>query len=88
MYIFDLTNPVTLVLLTAATALLIFLGKEIKKPFVPALALVFYLVLIYIRFSICSAEISSLSKALDKRTAKSLHFPHNEFLAHARFKVN
>ena len=48
MYIFNLTNPVTLVLLTAATALLIFLGKEIKKPHVPAIALVFYLILVII----------------------------------------
>ena len=46
MYIFDVTNPVTLVLLTVATALLIFLGKEIKKPHVPAIALIFYLILV------------------------------------------
>ena len=48
MFIIDLTNPVTLVLLTLATALLIFLGKEVKKPYVPALALIFYLVLVII----------------------------------------
>ena len=48
MYIFDVTNPVTVVLLTIATALLIFLGKEIKKPHVPGITLVFYLILIVI----------------------------------------
>jgi len=48
MYIFDVTNPVTMVLLTIATGLLIFLGKEIKKPHVPAIALTFYLVLVII----------------------------------------
>ncbi|MBQ3146060.1 MAG: hypothetical protein IJB90_05910 [Clostridia bacterium] len=60
MYIFNLTNPVTLVLLTIATALLIFLGKEIKKPYVPALALVFYLVLVVIH-SVQLATIPELN---------------------------
>ena len=48
MYIFDVTNPMTLVLLLAATVLLIFLGKEIKKPYVPAISLVFFLILVLI----------------------------------------
>ena len=46
MYIFDISNPVTLLLLLAGTLLLIFLGKEIKKPHAPAIALVFFLLLI------------------------------------------
>lgn len=46
MYIFDVTNPLTLVLLLAATVLLIFLGKEIKRPIAPALALIFFLILV------------------------------------------
>lgn len=46
MYIIDVSNPLTLLLLLAATILLIFLGKEIKKPFVPAIALIFFLILI------------------------------------------
>ena len=37
MFIIDLTNPLTLILLLIATVLLIFLGKEIKKPHAPAL---------------------------------------------------
>ena len=48
MIIIDVTNAFTLVLLIAATILLIFLGKEIKKPIAPALALIFFLVLIAI----------------------------------------
>lgn len=46
MFIIDVTNSVTLVLLLVATVLLIFLGKEIKKPHAPAVALIFFLVLI------------------------------------------
>lgn len=46
MFIIDVTNSVTLVLLLVATVLLIFLGKEIKKPHAPAIALIFFLVLI------------------------------------------
>lgn len=48
MYIFDVTNPITLVLLLAATVLLIFLGKEIKKPHAPAIALIFFLILVIV----------------------------------------
>lgn len=48
MFIFDITNPITLVLLLAATVLLIFLGKEIKKPLAPVLPLIFFLALVLI----------------------------------------
>ncbi|MDO5555505.1 MAG: hypothetical protein Q4G09_02290 [Clostridia bacterium] len=48
MYIINVTNPITLVLLLAATVLLIFLGKEVKKPYAPAIALIFFLVLVSI----------------------------------------
>jgi FtsH-binding integral membrane protein len=48
MYIFDITNPITLVLLLVATVLLIFLGKEIKKPHAPAIALIFFLILVVV----------------------------------------
>ena len=46
MYILDTTQPLTVVLLLIATVLLIFLGKEIKKPLVPALALGFFLIIL------------------------------------------
>ncbi len=60
MFVFDLTNPVTLGLMTVATALLIFLGKEIKKPVVPAIALIFYLILVIIH-SVQLATVSGLN---------------------------
>ena len=42
----DLTNPLTVVLLVVATALLIFLARELKKPYIAALPLVFFLALL------------------------------------------
>lgn len=63
MFIFDVTNPLTLILLLAATVLLIFLGKEIKKPHAPALALIFFLILILIH-SIQLAIIPELNYEL------------------------
>lgn len=48
MFIFDVTSPMTLILLLAATVLLIFLGRETKKSIVPALPLVFFLILLVI----------------------------------------
>lgn len=46
MFLFDTTAPLTVLLLIAATVLLIFLGKEVKKPFIPALALIFFLIVL------------------------------------------
>lgn len=60
MYIIDVTNPITLVLLLAATVLLIFLGKEIKKPYAPAIGLIFFLVLVLIH-SVQFATIPELN---------------------------
>lgn len=48
MYILDITDPITLLLLLTMTVLLIFLGKEIKKPHAPAIALIMVLILIVI----------------------------------------
>jgi len=45
MYIFNVTEPITLLIMLAVTVLLIFLGKEIKKSSVPAVGLVIHLVL-------------------------------------------
>ena len=60
MFIFDVTNPLTLVLLLAATVLLIFLGKEIKKPLAPALPLIFFLILVLVH-SIQLANVPELN---------------------------
>lgn len=48
MYIFNVTEPITLLLLLVATVLLVFLGKEIKKPAAPAFALAFFLLIVII----------------------------------------
>ena len=60
MFIIDLTNSLTLVLLLAATVLLIFLGKEVKKPVIPALALFAYLILVTIH----SIQLATLTSEL------------------------
>lgn len=60
MYIIDVTNPLTIGLLTIATGLLIFLGKEVKKPQIPAGALIFYLILIVVH----SIQLATMSKIL------------------------
>ena len=46
MFVVNISEPITLGLLTIATVLLIFLGKEVKKPYIPAFALFAYLVLV------------------------------------------
>ena len=48
MYVFDVTNPIILLAVLVMTILLIFLGKEIKKPLAPAFALGFFLILVAI----------------------------------------
>ena len=45
MFVINISEPITLLLLTLATVLLIFLGKEVKKSYVPAFALFAYLIL-------------------------------------------
>ena len=46
MFVVNISEPITLLLLTVATVLLIFLGKEVKKSYVPAFALFAYLILV------------------------------------------
>lgn len=46
MPLLDVTSPLTVLLLLTATVLLIFLGKETKKPIVPAIVLFFFLALL------------------------------------------
>ena len=46
MFLFDISNPLTLILMLAATVLLIFLAQEIKKSYVGAIVLFSYLVIL------------------------------------------
>lgn len=48
MFIIDMTNVVTLLLLLLVTALLIFLGHELKKSYITAIPLFLYLVLLVV----------------------------------------
>ena len=57
MNIFDISDPIILLLLTLATVLLIFLGKELKKPVAPAIALGGFLVLVIIH----TVQLATLS---------------------------
>ena len=46
MFLFDISNGLTLVLMLVATVLLIFLAQEEKKSFISAIALVGYLMIL------------------------------------------
>lgn len=46
MFIFNIANPITLLLMLAITLILIFLGKETKKGYITAIALFIYLALL------------------------------------------
>ena len=46
MFIFDISNPLNLILMLIATILLIFLSQEIKKSYVAAIALFLYLLIL------------------------------------------
>jgi len=61
----NLTNPMTVVLLVIATALMIFLGREVKKPYVAAMPLVFFLALVLMH-SIQLASIPEVNYELQR----------------------
>ena len=58
MFIFDISNPLTLILMLAATVLLIFLAQEVKKSFIGAIILFTYLVILIMHV----AQIATLSE--------------------------
>ena len=58
MFIFDISNPLILVLMLAATVLLIFLAQEIKKSYVAAIMLFAYLVILIVHV----AQLATLSE--------------------------
>ena len=58
MFIFDISNPLTLLLMLAATILLVFLAQEIKKSYISAITLFAYLILLVIHV----AQIATLSE--------------------------
>ncbi|MCI8471353.1 MAG: hypothetical protein HFJ35_07925 [Clostridia bacterium] len=58
MFIFDISNPLTLLLMLAATVLLIFLAQEIKKSYIGAIVLFAYLIILIIHV----AQMATLSE--------------------------
>lgn len=58
MFIFDISNPLTLILMLAATILLIFLAQEIKKSYIGAGILFAYLIILIMHV----AQIATLSE--------------------------
>ena len=63
MFILDLTNPITLILILVGTILLIFLAQEVKKSYVAAIPLFAFLTLLVIHV-IQIATVSSSSEYL------------------------
>lgn len=60
MFVVNISEPITLLLLTIATVLLIFLGKEVKKSYIPAFALFAYLILVVMH----SVQLANLTVEL------------------------
>lgn len=58
MFVFDISNPLTLILMLAATVLLIFLSQEIKKSYITAITLFIYLVILIVHVT----QIATLSE--------------------------
>ena len=58
MFIFDISNPLTLLLMLAVTVLLIFLSQEVKQSFIGAIMLFAYLIILVVHV----AQISTLSE--------------------------
>ncbi len=58
MFIFDISNPLTLILMLVATVLLIFLSQEIKKSYITAITLFVYLVILVVHVT----QIATLSE--------------------------
>ncbi len=58
MFVFDISNPLTLILMLVATVLLIFLSQEIKKSYISAIVLFAYLIILIIHV----AQIATLSE--------------------------
>ena len=58
MFLLDISNPLTLLLMLAVTILMVFLAQEVKKSIVVAVMLLFYLVLLVVHV----AQVATLSE--------------------------
>ena len=85
MFILNIANPLTLGLTTLAVALLIFLGREVKKSAAVALPLGIFLVLLVIhvaQIATLPSEFANLSATLYKCIALDLLFILITFFAY------
>ena len=75
MFVFDLTNPLTLLLVVMATALLIFLGQEIKRSsvaIIPLIAFLGLLIIHVVQVASLGTELAYLSGKIYKCIALDL----------------
>ena len=85
MFIFNLTNPLTLLLVTLATALLIFLGQEIKRSsvaIIPLIAFLVSLIIHVVQVSTLTEKFADLSSTLYKCIALDFLFILVTFFAY------
>ena len=85
MFLFDITNPVTLVLMLAASILLFFLSQEIKKSYISAIVLIVYLGILIIHVAqlvTLSEEFRFLSQTLTRCIAVDFGFILVSFFAY------
>ena len=61
----DLTNPLSVALLVIATSLLIFLAREVKKPYIAAMPLAFFLILVLVH-SIQLANLPEINYEVER----------------------
>ena len=85
MFVFDVTNPITLILMVAATVLLIFLAQEVKKSAVAAIILFAYLGVLIVhvaQLSTLSEELRYLTETLSRCVAIDFVFLLVSFFAY------
>ena len=85
MFVFDITNPITLILMVAATVLLIFLAQEIKKSAVAAVVLAAYLGVLIVhvaQLTTLSEEFRYLTETLSRCVAIDFVFLLISFFAY------
>ena len=66
MFLFNIADPLTLILMLAATVLLIFLAQEIKNSYIGAIVLFAYLIILMMHV----AQIVTLSEEFRRITTK------------------
>ena len=85
MFILDITNVVTLLLLLIVTVLLIFLGHELKKSYITAIPLFAFLALLVshvVQLMTLSAEYSDMSSKLTWCIVLDFAFKFISFLSY------